>query len=67
MCDDESGIGVVGGVLAATKVQFFVDYGEGSTVVRCSPRSVLAHVVDLGGDAYAVCGIGSNEGLQHHE
>ena len=38
----ESGQGLVGRGLAATKVQVFVDYGEGSKVVRCSRDAIVA-------------------------
>ena len=51
---DEGGKGGVGGSRCANTL--LCGYGEGSTVVRCNLHSVLAHVVDLGGDAHAVCG-----------
>ena len=38
------------------KLQFFVNYGKGSVVVRCSPHSIVSHVVHYGCEEYAVCG-----------
>ena len=38
------------------KLQFFVNYGKGSVVVRCSPHSIVSHVVQYGCEEYAVCG-----------
>ena len=37
-------------------LQFFVNYGKGSVVVRCSPHSIVSHVVHYGCEEYAVCG-----------
>ena len=37
-------------------LQFFVNYGKGSVVVRCSPHSIVSHVVHCGCEEYAVCG-----------
>ena len=37
------------------KIQFFVNYGKGSAVVRCSPHSMVSHVVQYGSEKYAVC------------
>ena len=37
-------------------LQFFVNCGKGSMVVRCSPHSMVSHVVHYGCEEYAVCG-----------
>ena len=37
-------------------IQFFVNYGKGSVVVRCSPLSIVSHVLHYGCEEYAVCG-----------
>ena len=37
-------------------IQFFVNKGEGSVVVRCSPHAIVSHVLDYGSEGYAVCG-----------
>ena len=37
-------------------LQFFVNCGKGSVVVRCSPHSMVSHVVHYGCEEYAVCG-----------
>ena len=37
-------------------LQFFVNYGKESVVVRCSPHSIVSHVVHCGCEEYAVCG-----------
>ena len=37
-------------------LQFFVNYGKGSVVVRCSPHSIVSHVRHYGCEEYAVCG-----------
>ena len=37
-------------------IQFFVDYGKGSVVVRCSALSIVSHVLHYGCEEYAVCG-----------
>ena len=37
-------------------VQFFVNYGKGSTVVRCNPGAMVSQMIELGSDGYAVCG-----------
>ena len=37
-------------------LQFFVNYGKGSVVVRCSPHSIVSHVLHYGCEEYAVCG-----------
>ena len=38
------------------EIQFFVNYGKGSVVVRCSPHSIVSHVLHYGCEEYAVCG-----------
>ena len=38
------------------EIQFFVNYGKGSVVVRCSPHLIVSHVVHYGCEEYAVCG-----------
>ena len=37
-------------------IQFFANYGKGSVVVRCSPLSIVSHVLHYGCEEYAVCG-----------
>ena len=37
-------------------LQFFVNYGKGSVVVRCSPHLIASHVLHYGCEEYAVCG-----------
>ena len=41
------------------EIQFFVNKGEGSVVVRCSPHAIVSHVLDYGSEGYAVCGTGT--------
>ena len=38
------------------EIQFFVNFGKGSVVVRCSPHSIVSHVLHYGCEEYAVCG-----------
>ena len=38
------------------EIQFFVNKGEGSVVVRCSPHAIVSHVLHYGSEGYAVCG-----------
>ena len=37
-------------------LQFFVNDGKGSVVVRRSPHSIVSHVLHYGCEEYAVCG-----------
>ena len=37
-------------------IQFFVNKGNGSEVVRCCPHAIVSHVLDYGSEGYAVCG-----------
>ena len=32
------------------EIQFFVNKGEGSVVVRCSPHAIVSHVLDYGSE-----------------
>ena len=54
-CNVASTVGDEGGK-KEEKIQFFVNYGKGSVVVRCNPHSIVSHVVPYGCEEYAVCG-----------
>ena len=36
-------------------IQFFVNKGNGTEVVRCCPHAIVSHVLDYGSEGYAVC------------
>ena len=37
-------------------IQFFVNKGNGSEVVRCCSHAIVSHTLDYGSEGYAVCG-----------